>query len=89
VHQRWGYRFAEAWRLRKPVALASRHPAKRAVPKRYSHRNGVQVFILLRTLALNLLRCNGFRSIRVGLMAAAHNISPMRGWVGISAAGTQ
>jgi hypothetical protein len=89
VHQGWVYRFAEAWRLRKPVALASRHPARRATAKRYSHRNGVQVLILLRTLALNLLRCNGFRSIRVGLMAAAHNISPMRGWVGISAAGTQ
>jgi len=59
------------------------------MPKRYSHRKGVQILILLRTLALNLLRYNGFRSIRVGLMAAAHNISPMRAWVGISAAGTQ
>ena len=55
---------------------------------RYSHRNGVQVLALLRTLALNLLRCNGFRSIRAGLMAVAHDISRMLGWVGISAAGT-
>lgn len=53
---------------------------------RYSHRNGVQVLALLRTLALNLLRCNGFRSIRAGLMAVAHDIIRMPGWVGISAA---
>jgi hypothetical protein len=55
---------------------------------RYSHRNGVQVLALLHTLALNLLRCNGFRSIRAGLMAVAHDISRMLGWVGISLAET-
>jgi hypothetical protein len=44
----------------------------------------VQVFGLLRTLALNLLRCNGFRSIRAGLMAVAHDVSRMLGWIGIS-----
>jgi predicted transposase YbfD/YdcC len=33
---------------------------------RYSERNGVQVLALLRTLALNLMRTNGFRSIREG-----------------------
>ena len=55
---------------------------------RYSHRNGVQVLALLRTLALNLLRCNGFRSIRVGLMAVAHDISRMLDWLGVSTAGT-
>jgi hypothetical protein len=48
----------------------------------------VQVLALLRTLALNLLRCNGFRSIRADLMAVAHDISRMLGWIGISAAGT-
>jgi hypothetical protein len=51
---------------------------------RYAQRNGVQVLALLRTLALNLLRCNGFRSIRAGLMAVAHDISRMLSWVGIS-----
>ena len=51
---------------------------------RYSQRKGVQVLALLRTLALNLLRCHGFRSIRAGLMAVAHDISRMLGWVGIS-----
>nr|WP_286194238.1 transposase [Synechococcus sp. CCY 0621] len=34
--------------------------------QRYSQRHGVQVLALLRTLALNLLRCNSFRSIRAG-----------------------
>jgi hypothetical protein len=28
VRQRWAYCFAEAWRLRKPVALASRHATR-------------------------------------------------------------
>jgi hypothetical protein len=46
------------------------------------------VLALLRNLALNLLRCNGFRSVRAGLMAVAHDISRMIGWVGISAAET-
>ena len=55
---------------------------------RYSQRNGVQVLALLRTLALNLLRCNGFRSIRAGLMAVAHDIQRMLGWIGISRAET-
>lgn len=41
---------------------------------RHSQRDGVQVQGLLRTLALNLLRCNGFRSIRAGLMAVTHDI---------------
>ncbi len=55
---------------------------------RYSQRNDVQVLALLRTLAPNLLRCNGFRSIRAGLMTVAHDISRMLGWVGVSDAGT-
>ena len=55
---------------------------------RYSQRNGVQVLALLRTLALNLLRCNGFRSIRAGLMAVAHDISRLLGWAGVSSAET-
>ena len=42
---------------------------------------------LQRTLALNLLRCNGFHLNRAGLMAVAHKINRMLGWVGICAAG--
>ena len=55
---------------------------------RYSQRNGVQVLALLRNLALNLLRCSGFRSIRAGLMAVAHDIGRMLGWVSARTAGT-
>jgi len=55
---------------------------------RYSQRNGVQVLALLRTWALNLLRCNGFRSIRAGLMAVAHAIRRFLGWAVISLAET-
>ena len=55
---------------------------------RFSHRNWVQMLAPLRTLALNLLRCNGFRSISAGLMAMAHDMSRMLAWVGISDAET-
>ena len=48
---------------------------------RYTQRNRVQVLALLRTLALNLLRCNGFRSIRAGLMSVAYANSRRHGWV--------
>jgi hypothetical protein len=43
----------------------------------------------LRNMALNLLRWNGFCSIRAGLMAVAHDISRMLCWVGISTAETR
>jgi hypothetical protein len=46
----------------------------------------VRVLALLRTLALNLLRRNGFRSIRAGLMAVAHDTHRMLGWIGVSPA---
>ena len=39
-------------------------------------------------MAMNLLRWNGFRSIRAGLMAVAHDIGRMLGWVGVSQAKT-
>ena len=59
----------------------------------YAHRyaeghyecNGVQALALLRTLGLNLLRINGFRSIRTGLMAVVHDINRMLGWSRIQA----
>lgn len=53
---------------------------------RSSQGNGGQASALLRTLALNLLGCYGFRSVRAGLMAVVRHISRMLGWVGISAA---
>ena len=47
---------------------------------RYAERNGVQTLAPLRILGLNLLRANGFRSIKAGWMAVAHNINRMFGW---------
>jgi len=49
------------------------------MPKAY----GVQTLALLRPLAYNLLRTNGFRSSRAGLMAVTHDINRMHGWSGI------
>ena len=45
-------------------------------PKAYADR-------LLGGPGLNLLRTHGFRSIRAGLMAVAHDINRMLGWSGI------
>ncbi|MFN9695352.1 MAG: ISAs1 family transposase [Synechococcaceae cyanobacterium] len=42
---------------------------------RYRERNGVQVLAGLRTVALNLLRLNGFRSIADALGAVSHNVA--------------
>jgi len=42
---------------------------------RYRERNGVQVLAGLRTVALNLLRLNGFHSIADGLGAVSHNVA--------------
>ena len=53
---------------------------------RYAQRNGVQVLALLRTLALNLLRRSGYRSIRRGLRALAHDIKGMLALGGVQLA---
>jgi hypothetical protein len=42
---------------------------------RYRERNGVQVLAGLRTVALNLLRLNGFHSIADALGAVSHNVA--------------
>jgi len=42
---------------------------------RYRERNGVQVLAGLLTMALNLLRLNGFHSIADGLGAVSHNVA--------------
>jgi len=49
---------------------------------RYNERNGVQVLALHRTQALNLLRSNGFGSIREGAIAVSHDITGLLGWTG-------
>jgi len=80
VRQRWA--IENQWHWPRDTQLGE-------VAHQYTHRNGVLVLALLRTMALNLLRWNGFRSIRAGLMAVAHDISRMLSWFGISAAETE
>jgi hypothetical protein len=75
VRQRWAIENQWHWPRDTQLGEGAHH---------YSQRNGVQVLALLRTLALNLLRTNGFRSIRAGLLAVAHDIRRMLSWVGIS-----
>ena len=79
VRQRWAIENQWHW-PRDTLMVEDAH--------RYSQRNGVQVLALLRTLALNLLRWNGYRSIRAGLMAVAHDIHRMLRWIGVSPAET-
>ena len=79
VRQRWA--IENQWHWPRDTQLCE-------VAHHYGWSTGVQVLALLRTLALNLLRCNGFHSIRAGLMAVSHDISRMLGWVGVSLTGT-
>jgi hypothetical protein len=79
VRQRWAIENQWHWPRDTQLGEDAHH---------YAQRNGVQVLALLRTLSLNLLGCNGFQSIRAGLMAVANDISRMLGWVGISPAET-
>ena len=44
---------------------------------RYANRIGAPVFSFLRTVVMNLLRRGGYRSIRRGLRALAHDIKGM------------
>ena len=44
---------------------------------RNTHRIGAPMFSFLRTVVMNLLRRSGYRSIRQGLRALAHDIKGM------------
>ena len=74
VRQRWA--IENEWHWVRDVQLGED-------AHRDAERNGVQTLALLRTMGLNLLRTHGFRSIRAGLMAMAHDITRMLGWSGI------
>ena len=53
---------------------------------RYANRIGASVFSLLRTVVMNLLLRGGYRSIRRGLRALAHDINWMLVLVGVQLA---
>jgi hypothetical protein len=66
VRDRWP--IEDSWRWVRDTQL-------REDAHRYRERNGVQVLAGLRTVALNLLRLNGFRSVADGLGAVSHNVA--------------
>ena len=55
---------------------------------RYANRTGAAVFSLLRTIAMNLLRLGGYRSIRHGLRELAYDIKGMLALGGVTTADT-
>lgn len=72
IRQRWD--IENRWHWIRDVLLAED-------AHRYKGRRGAQVWAWLRTIALNLLRLNGFQSIRDGLVAVAHDIGRLLSWV--------
>ncbi len=76
IRQRWN--IENRWHWVRDVLLAED-------AHRYKGRRGAQVFAWLRTIALNLLRLNGFQSIRDGLVAVAHDITRLLSWLTPSA----
>ena len=55
---------------------------------RYANRIGAPVFSFLRTVVMNLLRRGGYRSIRRGLRALAHDIKGILALGGVQLAET-
>jgi len=41
---------------------------------RYANRTGAALFSFLRMVAMNLLRCGGYRSVHAGQQALSHDI---------------
>ncbi|MCP9832429.1 hypothetical protein KBZ14_14535 [Synechococcus sp. HJ21-Hayes] len=68
------------------MLLTVKNNQRRLVQQIVSQFRGHLFITTLRTsppALLHLLHCNGFRSIRAGLMAVAYDIRRMLGWVGI------
>ena len=55
---------------------------------RYANRSAAAVFFLLRTIAMNLLRLGGYRSIHHGLLELAYVIEGMLALGGVTTTGT-
>ena len=77
VRQRWG--IENQWHWARDTQL-------REDAHRYANRVGMPLLSFLRTIAMNLLRMSGFRSIRAGLQRMAHDISGMLALGGFSPA---
>ncbi|MEB3323479.1 MAG: ISAs1 family transposase [Synechococcaceae cyanobacterium] len=77
VRQRWS--IENQWHWARDTQL-------REDAHRYADRVGMPLLSFLRTIAMNLLRMSGFRSIRAGLQRVAHDITGMLTLGGISPA---
>lgn len=77
VRQRWS--IENEWHWARDVQLGEDAHG-------YRHRTGAPLVSFLRTVAMNLLRLGGFRSIRAGLQEVAHDISRMLSLGGIAPA---
>jgi predicted transposase YbfD/YdcC len=75
VRQRWA--IENEWHWARDVQLGEDAHG-------YRHRVGAPLVSFLRTVAMNLLRLDGFRSIRAGLQEVAHDISRMLSLAGIT-----
>jgi predicted transposase YbfD/YdcC len=81
IRQRWS--IENEWHWARDVQLGED-------AHRYANRHGVPVFSFLRTVAMNLLRRAGYRSIRQGFRELAYDIQGMLalGDVAVPAGGT-
>jgi predicted transposase YbfD/YdcC len=75
VRQRWS--IENQWHWARDTQL-------REDAHRYADRVGMPLLSFLRTIAMNLLRISGFRSIRAGLQRVAHDIQGMLALGGFS-----
>ena len=81
IRQRWS--IENEWHWARDTQLGE--DAHRYA-NRYANRIGAPVFSFLRTVVMNLLRRGGYRSIRRGLRALAHDIKGMLALGGVQLA---
>lgn len=75
IRQRWS--IENEWHWSRDVQLGED-------AHRYANRTGAGVFSFLRTVAMNLLRLRGYRSIRQGLRELAYDIRGMLALGGVA-----
>ena len=75
IRQRW--RIENEWHWARDTQLGED-------AHRYANRTGAPVFSFLRTVVMNLLRRDGYRSIRQGLGELAYDIKGMLALGGVS-----
>jgi len=75
IRQRWS--IENEWHWSRDVQLGED-------AHRYANRTGAAVFSFLRTVAMNLLRRGGYRSIRQGLRELAYDIRGMLALGGVA-----